>query len=151
MPASIAFTFGSVGDIISLIQLSGQIIYLLVSTSGSSESYQALVLDVTRLQNFLEQLVLAIRNENMVSCRARAIFSERYAEDAVVSCRALLERIRQRTMYYRNIVARRASGTWMDTWRKAGWMLFRQGEIEAFREQICEHNQLIVQALAALN
>ncbi|KDQ58919.1 hypothetical protein JAAARDRAFT_56926 [Jaapia argillacea MUCL 33604] len=146
---SLAITFGSFGDIVTLIQLSAQVISLLTSTCGSSESYQSLILDVSRLQSFLKQLDAAISALDGPSVKNQSSFKEAIA--SMEACRTSLERIQRRITWNQVRLQKMAGKSWVDMWRRVGWGLFKEAEIEGFRKEIQSYNMLIVQILASIN
>ncbi|KDQ58908.1 hypothetical protein JAAARDRAFT_205919 [Jaapia argillacea MUCL 33604] len=146
---SVAFSFGSFGDLVTLAQLCAQVISILTSTSGASQAYQDLVLDVARLQNFLDQLEIAARATRRPA--TGAVISELEVKDVLQACQVSLERIQQRATRCLTIVQRKAAGRpWMDTWRRAGWMLFNQSELVNFTSEIRDLNVVFVRILSSL-
>ena len=153
-PMSFAFTFGSFGDILALIDLTTRVIELLTSTSGASDSYQALILDVTRLQHFLQQLNSFSRQRNVTILKSHLLSSDDITA-AICECSRSLERIIQRVTYYQSYVQSRCgtSGrqSWHRTWLTSGWMLLKMREIDQFRTELLQHNTLLARILSAMS
>ncbi|CAL1716960.1 unnamed protein product [Somion occarium] len=151
---SLAFSFGSFGDIVTLIDLTTKVIQILTSTSGASESFQGLILDVTRLQHFLQQVHSFSRQRNVTILKSHLLTSDDIAT-AIRECSRSLERILQRVTYYRSYVETRCgkSGrhSWHRTWITSGWMLLKSREIEQFRSELVEHNTLLARILSAMS
>lgn len=151
---SFVFTFGSFGDIVTLIDLTTRVIELLTSTSGASDSYQALILDVTRLQHFLQQLNGFSRQRNVTILKSRLLSSDDISA-AICDCSRSLEHIIRRVTYYQSYVQTRCgtSGrqSWHRTWLTSGWMLLKTREIDQFRTEILGHNTLLARILSAMS
>ncbi|CAL1717003.1 unnamed protein product [Somion occarium] len=151
---SFAFSFGSFGDILALIELAAKVAHILTSTSGASESYQALILDVTRLQHFLQQLNSFSRHRNVTILKSQLLSPEDVAS-AIKECTRSLERILQRVTYYRSFVESRCGSSvhnsWRRTWMTSGWMLLKSREIAEFRAELLQHNTLLARILSAMS
>ncbi|CAL1716982.1 unnamed protein product [Somion occarium] len=149
---SVALTFGSFGDIVSLVQVATSLVRALTSTAGASESYQGLVLDVTRLLDVLPQLDRAVSNDPANDQRER-ILSNADLSAWVTQCRLSLGRILRRVSYYQSLIETRDAGraSWRTTWLKVGWMLFKHAEIEQYRAELRDHNAKLGTILATMN
>ncbi|CAL1711061.1 unnamed protein product [Somion occarium] len=79
------------------------------------------------------------------------LVSEDDAKDQIADCLKTLQQILDRASYYRSVVEIKTSGkSSMKTWIKAGWMLFKVGELEEFRMKLHHHNTIAARLLASM-
>lgn len=146
--ALVAFTFGSLGDIIAIVDLLNQVRKALSDSTGSSAEYQALLIS---LDIFYDTL-LAVQDifaPTPPSQRHALLPSLQNAHRQALSVsHALLKDVRARIMKYQASLRKGGSGSMMrDSWRKIGWALFQKPELEEIRmkmmAQVETHNILL--------
>lgn len=135
MSSVAAFSFGAFGDFVTLIELGVKVIKHLSASSGPSEDYQALILDIDSLVRILKIATTAttsIRHsqlpESLVQTGCNALQS---AQDNLKRLEAKIETYRQRLRRggsYRKMV---------ESWAKIGWgLLVKDEDVITLRWQL---------------
>lgn len=88
-----SFTFGSVGDIITVCGLAANAVSALSETGGSADQYQELYREIVSLQSALRSVARVIENEPRVSGSIEL-------RDALSKCYTCLETYLQRIKKY---------------------------------------------------
>lgn len=131
----VAFTFGSFGDVLSLINLTVKIQKALSDSRGSSEDYQALLAELDSFSEFLNTVrdALQVRDgpKKLPDSVRNAIRS------VLQSSTSLLQRFYTDIERYRRNLRKGGSGSMMrDSWMKIGWALFKQDEVREIRRKL---------------
>ncbi|KAJ4469760.1 hypothetical protein C8J55DRAFT_193678 [Lentinula edodes] len=122
---SFALTFGSIGDIITVIELLNQIRKALCDSTGSSAEYQALIVDLDVFSDILDAVKSSISS-------------------TVQSSHNLLKDIHGKIRKYQCSLRAGGSGNAMrDSWRKIGWALFKKPELVQMRRKVMDQVEIL--------
>lgn len=131
LPSLFSFTFGSFGDIVTVIQLLKKIVGILSDSKGASLDYQDLVEELRGYETVLSRVQYTVVDPKTPVIVARELLQE------VDVCRALLHRIHKQILRYRESLRKGGSNNMMiDSWRKIGWTLVRGSEVDRIRERL---------------
>lgn len=133
-----AFTFGSFGDILALVDLAIQVHAALSSSAGASEDYQALVSELHSFSQLLQNVqtihTLTLHGLNRDPPTVSLQNAIRFALER---SKVLLDTICAKIAGYQKSLRRGGSGNMMkDSWRKIGWAIFKKDEIQEMRRQL---------------
>lgn len=135
----VAFTFGSFGDIVSLIELTLRVRKALSDSTGSSEEYQALILE---LQGFSDLLSMTRATLHSLKATNRQIISESIHLQVLHHldhAGRLLKGLHMRIERYQDRLREGGSRARMlESWRKIGWALFKNSELRAMKGHLEE-------------
>lgn len=155
--ALVAFTFGSLGDIIAVIDLLNEVRKALSDSTGSSAEYQGLLISLDIFHDTLE----AVQDTFSPASSSRRNHTpllpslQNAHRQALSVSHALLKDIHARIAKYQASLRKGGSGSMMrDSWRKIGWALFQKPELEEMRTtmmaQVETHNILLSLALRSV-
>ncbi|TFY77900.1 hypothetical protein EWM64_g6112 [Hericium alpestre] len=135
MTAVVAFTFGSLGDIISLLQIANGVRKALCDTKGVSAEYRDLLAELDTLVYTITsaQRTLSVHDPNHLS---QSVENGLY--HAVQVCLRLLTQANERISVCRNAVAKDGGSKTSNLWGRVGWMLLRKDELIALRLRLSE-------------
>lgn len=143
-----AFTFGSFGDILALIELAIQAYNALDETTGASKDYLSLVEVVHEFSQLLQNL----QNIHRYLCEAPYRPPPSVHEpihSALERSKVVLDTICARIAGYQTYLREGGSGNrLMDIWTKIRWGVFKQKEIKVMRKQLEECRQSITAYLS---
>jgi hypothetical protein len=105
-----SYSFGAFGDIVVCIQLIAQVVKALCASTGASEEYQALVMELSCLhdsllhvQRILEQSKNSdIRSNMMLTAGLHDSFPQTDIQGFVCRCMAFIQRISAKVIGYQN-------------------------------------------------
>ncbi|KAA1476269.1 hypothetical protein DENSPDRAFT_884201 [Dentipellis sp. KUC8613] len=118
----VAFSFGTVGDIIAVVQLLNQVRQALCDSTGSAVEYQALIGDLDALADVLGAVQHAFDPPSYQPALRRDV--------PVSTANACAHALR---------TSAGGSGSMMkDSWRKVGWALFKKPELEEIRRRVTD-------------
>ncbi|TFY66271.1 hypothetical protein EVG20_g4817 [Dentipellis fragilis] len=147
------FTFGSFGDIITVVQLLNQVRRTLCDSTGSAAEYQALIADLDVFANVLSAVNDAFQPGSSESARPSrphrvngtlppSIMNAR--RQALRTSYDLLRDIQRRISGYQASLKTGGSGSMMaDSWRKIGWALFKQSELKEIRRRVMDQVEVL--------
>lgn len=128
----VAFTFGSLGDLLSLVALVQKI---LCSSTGASYEYQELVKELDLFIQTVREVQNALFPRGLVASLPTSV--ERGLWNALLHGHTLLKDVHARIASYQNSLGKNGSGSMVrDTWRKVGWGLFKESELRETRAKI---------------
>lgn len=131
----IAFTFGSFGDILSIIDLAVKIRKALGDGTGSSKDYQALLFELDSFSDVLTTLHNAIHSQDKTQKLPGSL--EQAIRNALNSARELLGESYASISSYQGSLREGGSGSMMrDSWWKIGWFLFKKDEVGEMRRRL---------------
>ncbi|TFY75605.1 hypothetical protein EWM64_g8406 [Hericium alpestre] len=131
----VAFTFGSLGDIITLLQLADHVRKALYDTKRASAEYRDVISDLDSIVYIVTEVqrTLSLQGPDRLS---QSVENALY--HAIGICLHLIAQMNER------IAARRAAsrngksvGTMaIDTWQRIGWTLFKKEELLVLRRRL---------------
>lgn len=142
------FTFGSVGDVITLGLLIRDVIKCLDDSRGSSAEYQAVIRELWSLDHaLLEVELLLVSSQQSTELNALRETALRIAE----KCEACISAFRDRVRKYRGFLGSNGSGDLLGTAvRKFRWAVSEKESLARFRAEIIAHclslNMLVASA-----
>ncbi|EIM84347.1 uncharacterized protein STEHIDRAFT_170063 [Stereum hirsutum FP-91666 SS1] len=134
--ALVAFTFGSLGDIIAVIDLLNEVRKALSDSTGSSAEYQALLISLDIFHDTLEAVrdTFSTASPSLRNHTPLLPSLQNAHRQALSVSRALLKDIHARIAKYQASLRKGGSGSMMrDSWRKIGWALFQKPELEEMK------------------
>ena len=133
----VGFTFGSVGDIISLCIIIKDVVKALDESKGASGQYQEIFRELWALDRVLLEVELLWRTcEETVELNALRVTSHRMVDQ----CRSCIETFLETTRKYRSSLREGGSGNRLrDTARKLQWQVLHSEEVNKFRAEINAH------------
>lgn len=145
-----AFTFGSFGDILALIDLAIQVHNALSSSAGASEDYRALVSELHSFSQLLQnvQTIHTLTRHSSDGGPPPASL-QNAIHFALERSKTLLNAICAKIAGYQKSLRRGGSGNMMkDSWRKIGWTLFKKDEILEMRRRLGDCTQSLTAHLS---
>lgn len=143
LPSFISFTFGSFGDIVTVIQLLRDVVKVLGDSKGASLDYQKLVEELRGYEDVLVEVHDTLSDSRTPVRVARALRKE------VDLCNAIITRINRDIIKYRESLRRGGSKRMMiDSWRKIGWTLFRGPEVDQVRQELASCAQRMTASIS---
>jgi hypothetical protein len=143
-----SFTFGSVGDIISISLTVKDLVKALDDSRGSSDEYQEIIRELWMLDRALlevEQLSRAC--EPTAELNALCVTARRIADTCRLHVEAFLERIKK---YNPSLTGNGSGNKIRDASMKVRWHISHSDELQKFRAEINAHcsslNMLLVTA-----
>ncbi|TFY76554.1 hypothetical protein EWM64_g7458 [Hericium alpestre] len=131
--AIFAFTVGSLGDIISLIQLAKAVTKALCDSKGSSAEYFDLILEINSVVHTVEsvQHELSVRGPDKLAPPV-----ENGLHHAVRICVDLLRRMNEKILAWRRGFSITSWIIGKDAWLRLGWGLFTREELISLRRRL---------------
>ncbi len=143
---AVSLKFGSVGDIVTVIQLAWSIQQALSETKGSSAEYRMLVDYLKGFSDSLEAvkpLILSPRTTLELS----AVNALRCA---IGTCEKLMRDFQLKITSYAGSLAPGGSGNWLiDVRRKIGWFTSVKGDAIDLRLNLCAQGEIINRIVSA--
>ncbi|TFY54954.1 hypothetical protein EVG20_g9496 [Dentipellis fragilis] len=150
----VAFSFGSVGDIIAVVQLLNQVRRALCDSTGSAAEYQALIADLDAFADVLCAVQHALNPPAYQPARRRSVpppVANAWCHALQMSA-GLLDEIRRKVLKYQDSLRIGGSGSMMrDSWRKVGWALFKKPELEGIRRRVMDQVEVLNILLSLLS
>lgn len=151
--ALVAFTFGSLGDIIAVIGLN-EVRKALSESTGSSAEHQALLVSLDIFHDTLQAVRDTFSPVESLSRQHTPLLPslQNAHRQALNASHALIKDIHARIAKYQTSLRKGGSGSMMrDSWRKIGWALFQKPELEEMQTkmmaQVETHNIILSLAL----
>lgn len=138
MASVAAFSFGALGDFVALLDLAQKVRKSLNASSGGSQDYLTLLVEV-------DSLVRILRSSTTPSISTRlSHLSPALVQtgcNALKSLHDLLDILERKIMTYQDNLRRGGSARMMmESWRKVGWgLLVRDDEVKKLRWQLSYH------------
>ncbi|KZT19733.1 hypothetical protein NEOLEDRAFT_931500 [Neolentinus lepideus HHB14362 ss-1] len=154
MSPAVAFTFGSFGDIVTLIQLVTSVVHLAASTRGASQSYSDFLLDLSGLEKLLENLRDALHLPPISVSSLGLSYGDlrRELEARIAFCSVCLERIHSEiSRSQTRLKIGRTVTEWKEVWRRAGWMLFAEERLRTWSDEVSYQKEWIELHCSILN
>ncbi|MCJ1377618.1 hypothetical protein MMC17_000713 [Xylographa soralifera] len=134
---SIGFTFGSLGDIVSICLIVKDLVEALDDSRGSSAEYQQLIRELRALEQILLQVDLLWRVcTSTVELNALRETSFRAAEQCRCSIESFLKKIKK---YGPNLQESGSGSVVRDVFMKVRWHVTHADELTKFRAEINAH------------
>lgn len=136
----VEFTFGSVGDIITLLQLSGSIVKLVIEIRGTSAEISVLVEDMDTFTHAVQQVQRVMLTPDRISQDVKNGLGL-----ALKKCQEILLKIQTRITKYRSqILGTKGPTIWRNTLAASSWTVFGgKSEVEELRKQLAEQVEMI--------
>jgi hypothetical protein len=146
--ASVAFAFGSFGDIVALINLCCDLTKTL-RNKGTSTEYQELILELKTLTDVLESVKQVITTQASTPIQRSSMNT---IEFAVQKCHSLITDFKKRTQGYNNSLVQGEPGSnlW-DFWWNIDWAIFKKGAIAELKSQLSQQKTAIMLVLSLTN
>lgn len=145
----IGFTFGSFGDVLSILKIAYDVRALLSESKGASEEYQQLLAELDaslRTLHLVQGVFLAKDAASLPPDVQMAI------QQSVSNSRTLILDLYVKIARFRSSLQKGGSGSMMrDSWRKIGWGLFKQDELIESRRRLSEQTNIIRSLLGLSN
>lgn len=146
----VGFTFGSFGDILSILQLARTVQRLLSDSLGASSEYQDLLLELDRTLRVLH-LVQGVTTPRHGS-GSLSINTHEDIRQSISRCRIVIFDLYVRIQKFRESLRKGGSGSRMrDSWRKIGWGLFKLDELVDIRRKLKDEGDVIMALLDVSN
>lgn len=145
MSSIAAFSFGALGDFVALFNLAQKVKKSLNSSSGGSEDYLMLLLELDSLICILRTATTASTSTRLPQLTPPLVRTGRHALE---SLQDVLKSIETKIRTYQENLRKGGSlRMMMDSWRKIGWgLLVMNDEVKTLRWQLSYHI-LILQAV----
>lgn len=147
----IGFTFGSFGDVLSILKIAYDVRALLSESKGASEEYQQLLAELDldtslRTLHLVQGVFLAKDAASLPPDVQMAI------EQSISNSRVIIFDLYAKIARFRDSLQKGGSGSMMrDSWRKIGWGLFKQDELVESRRRLSEQTNIIRSLLGLSN
>ncbi|EPQ59885.1 hypothetical protein GLOTRDRAFT_126178 [Gloeophyllum trabeum ATCC 11539] len=132
----VALTFGSFGDIVSLVQLASSVIARFISTQGNLQQYSEVLLELHALLQSLEVLQHELQAPRTAGASSVSYDVRRDIEARIAACRVALEKMERGIIWYQVCLRERRPREWRELWRRAGYRLFAPEELERYKQEI---------------
>ena len=134
---SAGFTFGSVGDIVSLCIIIKDLVKALDDSRGSSSEYQEVIRELWALERVLMEVELLWKTcESTIELNALRVTAHRVVDQ----CRGSIEKFLQRVKKYAPSLRNGGSGSIIRHFTmKIRWQLSHTAEMTKFRAEIDLH------------
>lgn len=150
MSQIVGFTFGSFGDILSILQLVRTVQRLLSDSLGASSEYQDPLLELDRTLRVLH-LVQGVTTPRHGS-GSLSINTHEDLRLSISRCRIVIFDLYVRIQKFRESLRKGGSGSRMrDSWRKIGWGLFKVDELVDIRRKLKDEGDVITTLLDVSN
>lgn len=141
MAQLVGFTFGSFGDIITIIGVVKQAHKALSESAGSSEDYQNLLADLDSFSQLL-QTVQSVCSSVGPDGLPRSL--ENGIGEALGRSKVVLNEIYANIAGYQESLKKGGSGSWIeDSWRKIWWCLSKKEDIKEMRQRLSDCAQIL--------
>ncbi|EIM82301.1 uncharacterized protein STEHIDRAFT_160850 [Stereum hirsutum FP-91666 SS1] len=136
-----AFTFGSFGDILSIVQLGYKVRTLLSESKGATEEYQQLLSELDTSLRTLHLVHGALFAKDAASLPPDVVKAIR---QSVSNSWIIIFDIYSKIARFRDKLKKGGSGSMMRaSWQKIGWGLFKQDELVESRRRLSEQSSVI--------
>ncbi|PSR73902.1 hypothetical protein PHLCEN_2v10260 [Hermanssonia centrifuga] len=143
---AVSLKFGSVGDIVTVIQLAWSIQQALSETKGSSAEYRMLVDYLKGFSDSLEAVKPLILNPR-TTLELSAVNALRWA---IGTCEKLMRDFQLKITSYAGSLAPGGSGSWLiDVRQKIGWFTSVKGDAIDLRLNLCAQGEIINRIVSA--
>ncbi|EIM79400.1 uncharacterized protein STEHIDRAFT_163759 [Stereum hirsutum FP-91666 SS1] len=150
MSQIVGFTFGSFGDILSILQLARTVQRLLSDSLGASSEYQDLLLELDRMLRVLHLVQGATTPRH--GSGSLSINTHEDLRLSITRCRIVIFDLYARIQKFRESLRKGGSGSRMrDSWRKIGWGLFKVDELVDIRRKLKDEGDVIMTLLDVSN
>jgi hypothetical protein len=132
---SVAVTFGSVGDIITVVGIIKDLVTTLNNSRGSSADYQRVIRELNTFQNILHQL-----DDLTKFCENHPDYTalRDTARLEALECARLVEPFKKKLQRYSESLRIGGSGnTVKDAYEKVHYRLLGKDDAEQFRKAVC--------------
>lgn len=138
MSSIAAFSFGAFGDFVALLDLALKVRKSLNTSSGGSQEYLTLLVEVDSLVRFLRMATTASSSIPPAQLSPALI---RTGCDALKSSQYVLESLEKKIITYQGKLRRGGSERMMmESWRKIGWsLLVNDEEVKKLQWQLSYH------------
>ncbi|EIM82031.1 uncharacterized protein STEHIDRAFT_161383 [Stereum hirsutum FP-91666 SS1] len=142
MSSIAAFSFGALGDFVALFDLAQKVKRSLDATSGGSEDYLMLLVEVDSLVRILRMATTGSTLTRLSQLSPALVHTGR---NALKSSHDVLEILEKKVMTYQDKLRRGGSKRMMmESWRKIGWgLLVKDDEVKKIRWQLIYHVKTI--------
>lgn len=135
---SAAFTFGSLGDILSLIQLTYNVVQIIRDAAGAPQEYQELV---ASLNTTLEVLNLIRGVAFAASVDILTLPVQRALDQAIKNYDAIIRDLNERLSKFQpSLRAGGSKSKVRDFWRKVQWGSFQKKDLVEIRRKMEEQS-----------
>lgn len=140
-----AFSFGALGDFVALFDLAQKVKRSLNASSGGSEDYLTLLVEIDSLIRILRTATTASTSTRLPQLTPHLVRTGRHA---LKSLQDVLKSIETKIRTYQDNLRKGGSlRMMMDSWRKIGWgLLVMNDEVKTLRWQLSYHI-IILQAV----
>jgi hypothetical protein len=145
--ASVAFTFGSFGDIVALIQLCYDLATTLRDKSSPAE-YRDLIFELESLREVLQSVKQATTSQQFSSIPRSCTNA---LEIHIRKCQKLINQFIARTEPKKNMVKGEPGTNFWDFWWNIEWGLLRKGAVVELRTGLMEQKAAINVILSLSN
>lgn len=145
----VAFTFGSFGDILSILQLANNVRKSLGESAGASAEYQQLIseLDTSRVALSLVLGVSQLKDTSPISQEARLAIQQ-----CVHNSRNIIAELDSKIFKFRDSLKKGGTRRMViDSWRKIGWGIFKVDYLVEARRRLSEQSRMIKLLLEVSN
>jgi hypothetical protein len=138
------FTFGSLGDIITVIQIVRQVIGALSDSTGSSRDYQNLICHLESLHRTLLEVDQAIGRSTGNGAQKLPRPTENAIRREVSLCNSIIKELLAKIEKYRTRLRKGGLESMMkDSRRKIGWQFFKKEDLVSFMTRLEAHTSAI--------
>jgi len=145
---SVAFTFGSFGDIVVLIQLCCDLAATLRDSKRNPAEYRDLILELESFRQVLESIQRAITVKQFSSIPRSSINA---LDIHIQKCQKLINQFIARTQPKRSVVKGEPGTNFWDFWWNVEWSLLRKGAMVELRTGLMEQRTAINVILSFFN
>lgn len=138
----VVFSFGSFGDIVTLLGLTKRCCQALCESTGASRDYQDLVSELSSFASLLEYIQAIFdsansnRSMNIAQVRKELELTLKEAKKTLQGFNAAI------LSYKASLGARGGTGSRVrDSWRKIGWALFKASEVGDMRKKLADYQE----------
>lgn len=133
-----AFSFGAFGDFVALLDLAQEVSKSLNASSGGSEDYLMLLVEVDSLVHILQSAITpstSIRLSQLSPALVQTAFN------ALKSLQDVLDILKTKVVTYQDKLRKGGSARMMmESWGKIGWgLLVKDGEVKKLRWELSYH------------
>jgi Fungal N-terminal domain of STAND proteins len=145
--ASMAFTFGSFGDIVALIQLCYNLATTLRDKSSPAE-YRELIFELESIREVLQSVQRATTSQTSSSIPRSCINA---LEIHIQKCHQLINQFIARTQPKKSMMRGEPGTNFWDFWWTVDWNLFRKGAVVELKTGLMEQKSAINVILSLSN
>lgn len=145
---SVAFAFGSFGDIVALIQIIADLVGTLRTGKASAE-YEELIAELRALQPILEHIREEASARDILGATTIDRSSWNAIELAVKKCHSLINDFSDLTQGYgKSLFAGEPGSNIWDFWRNVEWRIFKKGAVAELKEQLMKEKVVMTMMLS---